>query len=46
VALLPDAERRTLLARVAELAREAADTDGLLTLPYRLMVARAVVGIS
>jgi SAM-dependent methyltransferase len=46
VALLPDAERRTLLARVAELAREAADADGLLTLPYRLMVARAVVGIS
>ena len=45
VALLPDAERARVLATVGELGREAADADGLLTLPYRLMVARAVVGI-
>lgn len=45
VALLPDAERARVLATAGELAREAVDADGLLTLPYRLMVARAVVGI-
>jgi SAM-dependent methyltransferase len=45
VALLPEAERRALLATVVALGREAADDDGLLTLPYRLVVARAVVGI-
>ncbi len=45
VALLPEDERGAVLATVGQLAREAVEADGTVALPYRLMVARAVVGI-
>jgi SAM-dependent methyltransferase len=45
VALLPEAERSAMLATVDDVARDAARRDGLVELPYRLTVVRAVVGI-
>jgi hypothetical protein len=45
VALLPAGERAAMLATVEDVARDAARPDGVVELPYRLMVVRAVVGI-
>jgi hypothetical protein len=44
VALLPDDERTEVVATVEAIGPGAADSDGLVELPYRLFAARAVVG--
>ena len=46
VALLPESERREVIATVEAIGRGAAADDGLVDLPYRVFAARAVVGIS
>ena len=45
VALLPEEERRQVVATVKEIGRAVVGADGLVDLPYRLFAARAVVGI-